>query len=82
MLLLNGFKLFYLCQTKKLTKETIMDNPTLSAESQSKVPEYVKLVKENLENSGTKVEANVLQDALLKAQKVLGCDQCANGMRW
>ena len=59
-----------------------MGNPTLSNEAQKKVPEYVKLVKEHLEKSGTKIDASVLENALLKAQQNLGCDQCANGARW
>ena len=59
-----------------------MENPTLSEQAKNKIPEFVQLVKEELEKGGTKLEESVIRDALLAAQSRCGCDQCANGARW
>lgn len=59
-----------------------MDKPTLSENAKGKVPEFVKLVKEELQKKNINVSEKDLESSMLKAQENLGCDQCANGMRW
>jgi len=55
----------------------------LSGTVESKVPEFVKLVKSELEKSNVKVDEDTLKKALLKSQERLGCDvSCSSGMRW
>jgi hypothetical protein len=55
----------------------------LSGDAKGKVPEFVKLVKSELEKSKVKVDEGTLEKALLKSQERLGCDvSCSSGMRW
>lgn len=59
-----------------------MEKPTLSESAQNKVPEFVKLVKEELKKKNIDVSEADLESSMLSAQEKVGCDQCANGMRW
>ncbi|HIH93096.1 TPA: hypothetical protein HA338_03330 [Methanosarcina acetivorans] len=59
-----------------------MEKPTLSENAQSKVPEFVKLVKDELQKKNINVSEQDLESSLLAAQEKVGCDQCSNGMRW
>jgi hypothetical protein len=54
----------------------------LSESAKGKIPEFVKLVKSELEKSKVKVDEDTLKKALLNSQERLGCDQCSGGMRW
>jgi hypothetical protein len=54
-----------------------------SEAAEGKIPEFVKLVKSELEKSNVKVDEDTLKKALLKSQERLGCDaSCSSGMRW
>ncbi|WP_440947470.1 hypothetical protein ACSAZL_04135 [Methanosarcina sp. T3] len=59
-----------------------MEKPTLSEDAKGKVPEFVKLVKEELQKKNINVSEQDLESSLLTAQEKVGCDQCSNGMRW
>lgn len=59
-----------------------MSKPTLSDKAKDKVPEFVKLVKEELQKKNINIDEKDIESSLLNAQEKLGCDQCANGMRW
>ena len=50
--------------------------------AKGKIPEFVKLVKSELEKSNVKVDEDTLKKALLKSQERLGCTECSGGMRW
>jgi hypothetical protein len=55
----------------------------ISEAAKGKIPEFVKLVKSELEKSKVKVDEETLKKALLKSQERLGCDEsCSSGMRW
>lgn len=59
-----------------------MEKPTLSENAKGKVPQFVKLVKEELKKKNINVSEKDLESSLLAAQEKVGCDQCSNGMRW
>ncbi|AKB16293.1 hypothetical protein MTHERMMSTA1_14890 [Methanosarcina thermophila MST-A1] len=59
-----------------------MEKPKLSDNAKGKVPQFVKLVKEELQKKNINVSEKDLESSLLEAQERLGCEQCANGARW